>query len=290
MMLEKIANQIGSFVSKGFNTCISIVKIILLSSFRVKLPQAPTTSCIILGNGPSLNDDLQNNRDFLKKHPLVCVNGFSLSPEYATLQPSYYVMLDPRLWEFDDDVKKILHEIAYTTTWELQIFAPQVAKKSVLLNEVKKQNPKITVTYYNYTVYKGFSSFGYFFYRKNLAMLQSQNVMVASLFLCINMNFKNIYIFGVEHSWHQNLHVNEANQLCIKDTHFYDNEVKVNYRLFYKNHHKTDTFSMHEIFATLAKTFYGYEQLRAYANHRKARVLNCCENSFIDAFERKKIE
>ena len=120
-------------------------------------------------------------------------------------------------------------------------------------------------------------------------MPQSQNVLVASTFLAINTGFKEINIVGADHTWHEHLHVDENNVLTNKQFHFYDNEEKITYVPFKKGMHLSETFKVHEIFATWSKTFYGYFVLQNYANSRNCKIYNASEITFIDAFERKKI-
>lgn len=286
---KKIYNKGSQFASNCINSCISILKVIILSSYNVKLPKAQQDSCIILGNGPSLNTSLLKHPDFFKKHALICVNGFALSKDYVELKPAYYVLLDPILWQdSNEQIKSMVDAIIQSTTWELNLLVPQKAKGSAALKRVEKLNPKIHVHYFNYTVFKGFTGLSHALFSGNLAMPQSQNVLVASLFLSINMQFKTVFIVGADHTWHENLHVNESNQLCIKDVHFYDNESTVNYRLFYKDVHHKELFSMQEILYTFSKAFYGYEVIRKYAAYRHTTIYNSSEVSFIDAFERKK--
>ena len=101
------------------------------------------------------------------------------------------------------------------------------------------------------------------FYKRNLAMPQSQNVLVACLFIAINMRFKQIYLAGADHNWLESLFVNQDNQLCIKEFHFYTekpNELK--YQLFYKNHETKEMFSVKEILQTFSKVFEGYENIK----------------------------
>jgi hypothetical protein len=271
------------------NTGISILKILIKSKFGLRLPKASTSSCIILGNGPSLKHSLTKHPDFFTKHSLVCVNNFALSEEYFKLKPQYYVFLDPGYWlGSSDPVKNTILAIS-KTTWKLQIFAPQKARNSAFFTNAMKKNPNIEVCYFNYTVFKGFDSFSHFFYNKNLAMPQSQNVLVASLFVTINIAFKNIYVVGADHTWHQNMHINDDNQLCVKDLHFYENEQHITYRPFYKDEHQIETFRIHEVMSALGKTFYGYEILKKYAESNNAVIYNASEISFIDAFKRIKL-
>lgn len=287
MGFEKMYTATTQFASNCLSTGVSVLKVLLTSAYHVKLPKAQQNSCVILGNGPSLNQSLAKHMDVLKKHTLICVNGFALAKEYADLKPRYYVLLDPLLWRDDSEhIKKIITGIIEATTWEIELLVPQKAKNSATIKRIRQQNPKIKVIYFNYTVFKGFPGIGHFLYKKNLAMPQSQNVLVATLFLGINIHFKNIYIVGADHTWHENLHVNEANQLCLKDVHFYDNENKVNYRLFYRDHQQQDTFRMDEVLHLFSKAFYGYQLIKKYAVLRQVSIYNASEVSFIDAFDR----
>jgi hypothetical protein len=290
MTLEKIVNQFSAFVSSCISSCTSILKIILLSKFKVSLPKATSPSCIILGNGPSLNKSLQKYPAAFKKHDLICVNRFALADEYTELRPAYYVMLDPSFWGDAEDIAHTTNELIRKTTWELHLLVPQGARKSKLVQAIQKQNTLIHIHYFNYTVFRGFSSLAHFFYNLKLASPQSQNVLVISIFLSISIGFKNIHIVGADHTWHENLYVNESNQLCVKDVHFYDNAEQVNYRLFYKDAKQVETFTMAEILMTFGKVFLGYDNLKKYADSLQAKVYNCSEISFIDVFPRKKIE
>lgn len=292
MSLERIYTSFTEFVSNCVNTGISLLKIIFSSRFNIRLPHANANSCVVLGTGPSLSQSLSKHPDFFRKQALVCVNRFCLSKEYTELKPSYYVMLDPGFWlnMEDEGIKKTLNTIIEQTNWELRLLLPQKAKHSAWVKQIEQRNAKIKISYFNYTVFKGFTGIAHRIYAKNLAMPQSQNVLVAAIFLTINLDFKKIYVVGADHNWHENLHINEQNQLCVKDVHFYENESKVSYRLFYKDAEHRKTFTMHEILFTFSKAFYGYQSLKKYADFRQVSVYNASEISFIDAFERVKIE
>jgi hypothetical protein len=289
--LESGYKKTGNFVTKSVNSLISLAKVMVRSKFFLSFPQSPTESCILLGNGPSLNTSLQRHPDFFKKHSLVCVNNFSITKEYTELKPQYYVMLDPIYWMADppEIFKETIKNLQEKTSWPLQLFIPQHARKTESINRLAKQNSNIRVCYFNYTVFKGFDFIGNWFYKKNLAMPQSQNVLVASLFLAINSGFKTIYLIGADHTWHEHLHVNDENVLCLKDEHFYDHEQKVTYRPFKKDPYTGETFKVHEIFVTWGKAFYGYWNLNEYAKHRNCTIYNASEVSFIDAFKRIKL-
>jgi hypothetical protein len=290
MGIEKTYNGFSRFALNTINTCISLLKIMVRSQKGISLPQAKEDSCIVLGNGPSLNTSFLKHPDFFKKYPLVCVNSFSVTDRYTELKPAYYVMLDPGFWLGTGDlVTNTINALRAKTSWPLKLLVPPEAKKSSTFLNLESENPNIKICYFNYTVFKGFENIGHFFYKKNLAMPQSQNVLVASIFLSVNIGFKNIYLFGADHSWHQQLHVNEENVLCFKNVHFYESEEKVSYKPFYKGVHITETFRMDEAFVAFGKTFYGYFLLEKYAKSVNATIYNASEISFIDAFKRIKL-
>ena len=290
MSAEKIAGSFSTFINQCANTFVSLIKVILKSKRGSTLPIANTPSCIVLGNGPSLKTSLEKYPDFFTKHALVCVNSFSITEEYTTLKPTYYVILDPGFWYGDSDVvTNTIDSLIKKTTWTVYLLVPHLAKQSPKFRELNKHNPNIKINYFNYTVYRGFKSIGYKLYKNNIAMIQSQNVLVGSLFLALNIGFKEIYLFGADHTWHETLYVNDENIVCLKHLHFYDGKEKPDYRPFYKGIHLKETFNMYEVFTTFAKIFYGYMQVNEYAEFRKAKIYNASEVSYIDAFERIKL-
>ncbi|MGZ4035630.1 MAG: hypothetical protein ACXVDT_14145 [Bacteroidia bacterium] len=256
----------------------------------MRFPVADAESCIVLGNGPSLKTSLTKHADLFKQQALFCVNSFSLSDEYTLLQPKYYVILDYSFWMSDGKVILDTVEAMKTkTNWKIKLFIPKMASKSKRFKELCEANKNIELIYFNYTVFKGFPSAAHWFYNKNLAMPQSQNVLVAAIFLAINSNFKRIIVVGADHTWHENMHLDEKNVLNLKHIHFYDNEQKTTHIPFKKGEHLEETFKVHEIFATWAKTFYGYIALENYSKYKNCKILNASEVTFIDAFERIKL-
>jgi len=287
MDLKNTFEALVHVAKQCFNTSVSLGKVVLRLGHIASLPKAAEPSCIVLGNGPSLSQSFSDHPDFFKKHPLVCVNSFSLSEKYAELKPSYYVMLDPGFWLNDGElVRSTMESIKSKTSWPLGLFAPVQAKRSVFLKMLQDENPNIRVTFFNYTVFKGFKALSHIFYKRNMAMPQCQNVVAASLFLSVNMGFRNVYLFGADHTWHQHLHVDEDNTVCVKQIHFYENTEKINYVPFYKGLHLKEVFRMDELFMIFGKTFYSYMAINEYALSRSCTIYNASAISYIDAFKR----
>lgn len=287
--LEQIYNSVSSFSSNIINSAVSIAKILIQSDLEVKNhPTKGVKKCVILGNGPSLAHSLIEYASTLNKYQLIAVNSFALTDEYTVLKPSYYVMHDPAFWMAKHDLpERVFNAIKLKTNWPIVIYIPSKAKKSNAVQKLASDN--IQIVFYNYTVYKGFKNLGHYLFRKSLAMPQSQNVMVACLFLAINTGFKDIYILGADHTWHENLAVDDNNILCLKDVHFYDKGTEIKLKPFKKGLDVEETFKVSEIFEIWAKVFRGYEIISSYAKLKKTNIYNASKVSFIDIFERRKL-
>jgi hypothetical protein len=280
--------RLGKIIFAAGNTVVSLVKILVSSRKTPEFPGPGSDTCIVLGNGPSLKTSFQKYPGHFERFPLICVNSFCLSPEYDQLKPGYCVMLDSGLWKADNEfVQNVLNALLTKTTWTMHLIIPHDAAGSALLRNLNN-HAHIRIHLINYVVFKGFSSVGHYFYKKNLAMPQCQNVLVASLFCAINLGFSKIEFFGADHNWHEQLAVREDNVVCIRQVHFYENREEVSFLPFYKTMHVKETFRMDEAFHAWAKVFHGYFNILNYATSRSVKIVNSSEVSFIDAFERSK--
>ncbi|MCO4292936.1 hypothetical protein NF867_08690 [Solitalea sp. MAHUQ-68] len=288
-MLEKKLIQVGEFIKLGFDSVLTIAKVIAKSGFNVKLTPASQARCSILGNGPSLKQSLENHLAFIKSTEMVCVNNFTHSSYFVQLKPQSYALLDPAFFMYDG-VTFVREDIGITLTafskvdWPMNVFIPMEAKKSAYLSNIFQQNANLKPVYYNYTVIQGFSWFRHWLFKKNLGMQQSQNILAVSIFLSLNRGFKETFVFGADHSWHEQLTVVDNNDLVRKDVHFYDEkEVKAT-TIIDVVHNQSSRMS--DQFMSLSKAFYSYEVLETYAKHLNLKVYNASAKSYIDAFER----
>jgi len=276
-------------------TAISLLKVILYSKFlKTKLPVVNATDeLIIFGNGPSLQTSIQKNSVFIQKRKKLCVNGFALSKEYEIIRPEYYLIADFAFWieKPEERVRKfrdeVLNSIIQKTSWPMDFLVPFEVKKSIYFKSVFSEKSNISVYYYNKTSIKGFQNISNFLFKMNLGIPRPQNVLIPGLVLSINIGFKKIYIIGADHTWHENLYVGEDNTVYLLDKHFYDNgeSAKIQYVDAYGK-----KFFLHQQFESLAITFKIYHTIEAYSKFRDSKIYNASEKSFIDAFERSRIQ
>lgn len=294
-MLEANFNTASHQVGLFIDTVLSLLKVVLKSRFSVVIPAPRRPICSILGNGPSLRQSLDNDLAFIRETETICVNNFASSPEYAQLQPMNYALLDPAFFLYSEqnngrkDVEKTIRCLLNLTVWPLNLFVPQTARGSYLIGQLTNKHPTVNVVYFNYTVVRGYNWFRFFIFRKGWGMPQSQNILAASLYLAITRRFREVYLFGADHSWHEEIRISDTNELLMKQEHFYDKPGAVAYIPVY-DVVKQKTSRMSAQFASLSKAFYSYEVLRDYAASLNVQVLNASAKSYVDAFKRVKLK
>jgi len=282
-------NTIQKFITELFQSLFSILKIALLSKFFVNLRKYNLTNggCVILANGPCLTKDLQNNLSFILSKKIFCVNYFALSKEYEALKPEYYILAAPEFWlnktsdYFNEKKEELIARLVEKTNWQMMLLIPFQAKGSDF-NKRVSVNSQITFIYYNNTPVEGIKFVSHFLFKLNLGMPRPHNVLIPSIFLALNLGFEKITIFGADHSWHEEIKIDETNKVTVNHEHFYDGQSVClpMYKLDGKEYY------IHDIFRKLHYAFKGYFVLRDYSERLNAKILNASSKSYIDAFER----
>jgi len=198
-------------------------------------------------------------------------------------------MIDPslfltRLSEERERGRRLLFEnLNSRTAWDMHLFFP--FRPGQIILEDHLCSPRLHLQSCN--IYPGFTWpwLRNHVYRTGLFMPPAQNVLIASVFLAINMGYKEIYLVGAEHSWTEDFCVKDDNIVYLVHRHFSGESVQVPmYKAAPKNH---ETCRVHEFFQALARTFKSYWLLREYAAFRGAVVYNSTPGSYVDAFERR---
>lgn len=282
-----IANGIRSFLKNGIYTLQSFVGV-FLHSHRLYTKQIKNINSHnskktirILGNGESLKniiDDFQQDSPF----EYMVVNRHVLSPTYSVIRPKYYVVADPLFFTNEQELQ-IIQKIKEDTQWPMYLFIPYTKSNKRFKHYF--DGTAITVILYNGYAFRGYGGITRMFYNLNMAMPRVQNVIVACIFLSMKIGFDIIELYGVEHSWTKLLTVNDDNDVCLYNPHFFDkNNVEV--RTFKEIHHATSGWRMHEVLRAYAMMFESYWVLRDYADYLHVDIINKTEGSFIDAFRR----
>ncbi len=285
-----IYTALSQFLSLLAASILSLAKVAVGLQHQSVLPTRQKAVCSVLGNGPSLTESLVTQLDFICQTEIVCVNNFAHADVFIALKPANYVISDPNYFLFTDqttdrpDIRQTLTALLTVVDWPMTLYVPHFAKQSFVTNQIETKNPQITVVYFNYTVVTGFPWLTHRLIRAGLGMIQAQTVIVSAMTLMVNRGFEKIYLFGADTSWHEQIRLNENNQLVLKQLHFYERPQDVTHQPVYSDAKRQRTFSMAAQFLSLHKVFRGYEVLRDYADFRGTKILNASAKSYIDAF------
>lgn len=273
-----------NFILDFTKTVLSCFRILKNSKFtNLVLPKSDKNDLIILGTGPSLKPLLNEYIESLKQYDLMAVNKFCTQKEYVQLQPRHYVLLDMvfSTKENTADKVKIRHDtfeaLLNDTSWEMDLFFPSNTDMKEDISTLFSKNTFITVHYFNMTTVEGIDSLTFWFYKKGYGMPFAGNVLTASLWLALNMEYKRIILAGADMSMHTMANVNEDNQLCLGDTYYYNKKTAC-----IEIDQKVDAY-----FLKIARTFEAFKILKEYANHKNIEIINSTTRSFIDIFEKK---
>ena len=251
---------------------------------------------VILANGPSLSDTLKDSAfwNFVKNKDVICVNSFPMTEYFFKVKPKYLVYMDPGYWckqpitlekkLIKDTIKNIKK-----ADWNIYIILPNTAKEWNWFINVVEEKDNIKFIYLNISDSSKQGVGKFIDYKENIAMPSPQNVLVACIYCAINIGYKNIYIFGADHTWHLALVVGDDNSVCIQDKHFYDGKEKIEMTPMYKDPTGKDPFTMKQLMRAYMIVYEKYEILEEYSKFMGCQIYNMSKVSYIDAFERKKI-
>jgi len=285
-------DELRSYFIRLQNSLLAIIKVVVLSRpFSTKKSlKKDSAECVILGNGPSLSKLVKEHGSFVEGKDVFCVNYFPVSELYISIKPGYLIIAAPEIWKEDVDEnyikysRKLFEAVNEKTKWPLKLYIPFAARKNKEWKKPVKEHEFVEIIYYNDTGIEGFKAFNQFLFRNNLAMPRPHNVLIPSIFLAINLQYKNVFLWGAENNQFLELVVNEENIALLRQQHFYDSG-KVNAKPMTKV--GKERRYLHEILNKFRLTFIGYQELSIYAKSRNVKIYNQTPDSMIDAFERK---
>ena len=241
----------------------------------------------IIVNGPSFTKQI----DYVKNDGNdKCMVNFAANTElFWDLKPSYYCVADPCFFlekarkkeveSFINNLKKV--------DWDMQFFIKYTDYKHYVKNSALDNLSHIMFVPYHSTPLPfsfKFKKLAFWLFRKGQAMPNPMSVSVPVIMNIINAGFSFINLYGYDQNWIHNIVVNEKNQVCHQDTHFYN--VKGQLNLWKKN--ENETFRVYEILHTQVELFEAYWFIKEYLNYLgNVKVINRSPTSLLDAFDRE---
>ncbi len=289
------AQKIVALIRNSFDTVLYFAVMTFKENFRNYVGRAgvvgkPAGTMAILGNGPSLAEDLPRlieSRAFETKDSMA-VNYFAEDARFQTLQPKYYVLSDPMFFrdsEQRDRVAALYRILNEKVTWPMNLYVQYYNPEGFDYRAVLP-NPNINIVRFHTQVYRGFRQLEFWLFRHGLGSANFGTVVQVGEYVALLLGYKRIELYGVDHTLIDGLCVDDKNRLCRIDRHYYDSAPSPEPQpIFQKVPHRP--YTMAEYLAEVAELFRGHEVLRDYAASLGAQIVNCTKGSMIDAYERE---
>ncbi len=285
--MKKFLKSAYSNTINLIQTLISVASVVLFSSFvaarkfkkLVKL-SGEQNECYVMGNGASLKKVLEEEIEMFLGKDVFTVNLFYETPYFEKLKPKNHIIADGGFWEQTVDqrilgIQNRFKDCLMKVTWKMNLLLPYDGLD--ILGKVLKENQNITLIPYNRTPVSGYQSISHFLYKRNLGMPKPTNVLNAALFLSLNLGYNKVNLYGADHSWISDLFVDENNNVCCYDNHFYDQ--KRSYSVMARG-------SLAVGLQSIVEAFSSYELLEDYSKKLNVKIVNRTKGSFIDVFDR----
>lgn len=277
----KTTDRISHFLSTLGASGVSIVKLLLMSRRATLKPDAKEGErLIVMGNGPSLRRNIEDDLGMLAAGPSMAVNFAANAPEFFSIRPKYYVLADPHFFEGEDDpnVGRLYDNFA-KVEWPMTLLVP-VERKGV---GKRLENSRIKVETFNFLAVEGFERLENAAFSAGRGMPRPRNVLIPAIMCGIMLGYKEILVLGADHSWLKTLEVDEDNNVVTVQPHFYQDNREERSRVtsVYKG------IPLHSVLESMQKAFRSYHAIRRYADRMGVRIINATPGSYIDAFERR---
>lgn len=234
----------------------------------------------ILCTGPSLKQtlpELMSNKQFMEEDK-ICVNYFFRDEIIRKLKPNIYCLADPLYFSSDNiGVFNTLNEVV---DWNMKLVIPLYGKDKIEVVKSMLTNTHITLVPISTLLYQGFDKYRYKSWKNGYSVPSFVNISIMASFLALNLGYSEVYLYGVEHTFFDNMGVDDENRLYMTDTHFYGSEKIYVFDSYGNEPHIKDWLYNKYL------TFLEHERMRAYADYLGATIVNCTKNSLIDAYIR----
>lgn len=275
--------SISQGLSNAFSSIMSVLKVAILSrriqSYDVQSPKG-AKPLIILGNGPSLRQNIDQDINLIKQADSLAVNFAANTEDFRQLSPDYYVLADPHFFDnpTDINVDKLIKNLN-NVDWSMTLFVPVKALKTMRKFIC---NPLITIKGFNLTPIEGAEVVTNFLLKHKAGMPRPRNVLIPSIMIGIWLGYHKIILLGADHSWLSTLSVDADNHVVSVQPHFY----KENPQELERITRVYDSRKLHEVLQSMCIAFKSYHVINRFANTKSIEIINATPASMIDAFYR----
>ena len=246
---------------------------------------------ILLGNGPSLKDDIEKVIEESKESEVYVLNYFAVTNYFLKIKPEYYVLTDRMFWSqnANEDIKKDNEELYFQldkVDWRMNLICPESGFEWISNRLRANKNIKVLKVHSVNIEFKT-EKINLFALNKNFITPHFINGLVMVLWHAIYKNSIDIEIYGADFSLFKEYYIDQkTNDLYTSASHFYKNtKAQDNASFKYPNETKK---MLHTRLYQQWSSFYQMYLLSKIAKMKQIKITNLSSNSFLDSFERPK--
>ena len=291
----RLSIRIIDAVRDTFDTMLFFAAMAVKEDFRNHVARAgtaadmnPSRRLAVLGNGPSLRDELPRliARREWERTDMMAVNFFALGDELTVVRPQYYVLSDPQFFRragHSERVENLYRALGERVNWPMTLYVQYYNPEQFDYRAAVGDNPKIRIVPFHTLVFRGLRSVEFWCYRHGLGSGNFGTVVQNGEFIGLLLGYRQIDLYGVDHTLLDGLTVDDRNRLCRTQSHYYDSAPAAPEPIFVNATDPPRPYTMHTYLAETAELFRGHEVLRDYARSIGARIINRPRGAFIPA-------
>lgn len=296
----RFSEKIIEALRNSFDTLLYFLIMAVKEDFRNHVARAGANNMhsskrlAILGNGPSLKKQLPKlieQREW-EQADMMAVNFFALSEEFRLIKPKYYILSDPMFFRKAGHSERIenLYNALAKVEWQMTLYVQYYNPEKFDYTAAIANNPNIRIVKFHSTVFHGFRSVEFWCYRHGLGSGNWGTVVQNGILTAIQIGYRTIELYGVDHTLLDGLTVDNQNRLCRTASHYYDTTPAEPKPIYYNATNPPRPYTMAEYLTETAELFRGHEVLRDFAKEEGVKIINRTAGSLIDAYERDPME
>lgn len=231
--------------------------------------------CILLGNGPSLNKiKVKDLQKFQKNgNKIFATNFWFANKKYSQIIPNYLIISDVKLFK---SRKYFKSNSLYKKKINLHEYINKHSEINLILPPNCVKYAKVLFKNNIYTFSDSEFDFLYSFSNPFIPRGYSSISIINGLSLAKWLNFKKIFLLGIDNTYLRHLFSNKNNDILFLETHSYNDSLICDYTNRYN--------SIFDYIYDHIKVFKSYETLAKSKN-----IFNLDENSLTSFFIKKEI-
>ena len=251
----------------------------------------------VLVNGPSLKRTLE---EYDRGKAAIDDNSFfvnlaALDSHFLLIRPKHYCLSDPMFYQDYEPKKEAIRRmydiLNNDVDWDMYLYLcfPTEKEYDMLEQYAGLTNPHIKIIRMNRKhCSKLCSQWRNKLYATGYFMPEDGTIANTAIYLALLEGYKDIRLYGADHNYFLEFAVNDHNELCSLDSHFYDNAKPVMKPFKNTSVNEDRAFRVHEFFYIMYIMFQSHDLLQQFSQYLGAHILNCTLGSMIDSYDRIK--